>query len=65
MRARLLGTSPACSAFAGKVSESVCVRARKAPAHEAFAAASKAAAFQSRACAMTLQRAEVRDPPLE
>ena len=64
MHARLLGKSPARSAFASKVSLSECVRvcARKAPARAAFAAASTVAAFHARACVMTLPRAEVRDP---
>ena len=41
------------------------VCARKAPARAAFAAVSTAAAFYARACAMTLQRAEVLDPLLK
>ena len=65
MLVRLLGTSPARSAFAGKASECACVCARKAPARAAFAAVSTAAAFYARACAMTLQRAEVLDPLLK
>ena len=73
MCARAQGKAPARAAFAGKVSECVCVRALKAPARAAFTvAASPAAAFPARACAcasnnlcaMTLPRAEVRDPPV-
>ena len=73
MRARAQGKAPARAAFAGKVSECVCLSARKAPARAAFTvAASPAAAFPAGACAcasnnlcaMTLPRAEVRDPPV-
>ena len=62
------GMAPACSAFAGKVSGCVCVfaRASKAPARAAFATgASTAAAFPTRAWAMTMQRAKVRDPGVD
>ena len=71
MSARVLGSSPARSALAdkpgiagGKVSVCVCVRAqRKAPARAIFAAAaSTAAAYHERACAMTLPRAEGAGP---